>query len=512
MERLGALIEAHLEGRPSWVALLGPRKIGKTSLLRHLQKQAAATESAVVVTLDLFAVDAKVQEVFTALIGALLAGACEGSGHLELAGRLRTRPPPYTGDLAHALSIALPFDCVGRTLALLEALQRPQVSNAELTEVLGLPEAFAQELGKSLWVILDEVQELEALNRQKPFSKRHTIFRLMRSVWQEHSQVSYWVTGSQVSMLRALLTDRRSPFHGHFQLQPLGPFELDVAAELLIEGTTKTRRGKDAPAAAALVAKTLGGHPFYMQVLGEELELRRVPLTERSVKAVLQEVLLSPTGRLSLHLQGVLEADAGSGQQLGVLRALARGEASLAELVKQNPTLSRESTHVMLRRLEGADLVLRDEATHRFRVADPALASYLRVGGLEAEPSPAVLGDEGEQAAARHLLAQGLRPVYQSYRSLGPADLVVLEPGRRLALQVKRSPLPIYIKETDYQRLALWAKEQSMEPVLCQVEPEEPTTVHYLRWSESTKTGRRRRFDESSAAASVLSLLDELSP
>ena len=30
------------------------------------------------------------------------------------------------------------------------------------------------------------------------------------------------------------------------------------------------------------------------------------------------------------------------------------------------------------------------------------------IGGLTGEPSPSVLGDEGERAAARHLLTQGL--------------------------------------------------------------------------------------------------------
>lgn len=506
MEQLDALMAGHLQGRPSWVALLGPRKIGKTSILRELRRR-TQSQGAIVVVVDLFQIDARVQDVFAAFLGRLLAGACEGAGHKDLAGRIQTRLPSISGELAHEVSTALPFTGTGRALELIDAMRSTHVSNEQIREVLALPEMFAQELGP-IWVILDEVQELEALNRQKPFNKRHTIFRLMRSVWQEHEKVSYWATGSQVSMLATVFTDRRAPFHGHFQIVPVGPFESDDAVELLLNKTDDSRKAADAREAAELATETLGGHPFYLQVLGEEIELRRVELSVKSVKSVLQETLLAPMGRLALHLQGIIEADAGSGQQLAVLRALARRPSTLAELVSANPSLTRDSTSVLLRRLEQADLVVRDAKAPRFEVADRALAAYLRVGGVASEPAPSVLGDAGERAAVRHLMDQGIRPVYQSYRSLGPADLVVLEPDRRLAFQVKRSPLPLYIKETEYQRLLKWASDQSLLPVLCQVEPESPDVVRYWRWAAGRKTGKRRRFDEGAAVTSVLELLD----
>jgi hypothetical protein len=506
MSQLGALVEDHIRGRPSWVVLLGTRKIGKTSVLRELQRR-VRTQGNVVVWLDLFEIDTRVQEVFTAFLWRMLVGASEAAGHLDLAARLRTRPPPFGGGLAHEVSTSLPFPCVGRALGLIDIMRSTRVGNAEVTEALGLTELFGQELGP-VWVVLDEVQELAALDRQRPFSGTHTVFKLMRSVWQGHEKVSYWATGSQVSMLSRVFGDRRSPFHGHFKVVHVGPFGPREAADLLLEQVDPTLRGDDARDAADLAARAVGGHPFYLQVLGEELELRRVGLSTRSVKSLLQEILLTPTGRLALHLTGVLRADAGSGKQLAVLRALARGEASLAELVAANPSMSREETHPLLRRLEAADLVFRDHETHRFQVADAALAAYLRAGGLSAEPSPAVLGDEGERAVARHLLSQGLRPVFQSYRSLGPADLVVLEPGRRLAIQVKRTTAPVHLSEVEYQRLRKWASTQDMTAAICQVEPEPPGRVRYWSLESARRTRGGRRFEEDASLATALELLD----
>ena len=505
LDRLSRQLRDHLSGRPSWVVLLGPRKVGKTSILQELYRSMEG-QLGPVVFLDLFRTDSRVQDVFLAYIVELLAAACRSKGGQDLAERVRAAPMALEGDLAHAVSTTLPFEATGRALALAGALRARSIDGTTVAEILELPERFAVEIGP-VWVVLDELQELEALNRQQPFNKRHTVYRLMRSVWQGHEKVSYWGTGSQVSMLTRLFTDRRSPFHGHFQLVEVPPFAVEQATELLLERLPDRLEGPQAGDAARMAVEALGAHPFYVQLLGEELELRQIELTRQGINSVLQEILLSPSGRLALHLQGVIEADAGKGHQLAVLRALASGEASLSELVSRRPSFGRDATHAVLRRLEAADLVTRDHRTHRFRVADRALAAYLRMGGLSPDPPPAVIGAQGERIAARHLMGQGLRPVYQSYRSLGPADLVVLEPGRRLAIQVKATPSLVTLSESEFQRMIRWAHEQQLLPVLCQVELGAPERVRYWPWSAARKTGQRRKFDPADQVATALELL-----
>lgn len=504
--QLSALVEAHDAGRPSWVALLGPRKIGKTSILRELQSRRRAGGAGDAAWVDLFRVDARVQDVFAAYVAAVLEASCMAVRREDLAARVRGSPRELGAELAHDLSRALPDAGARSALSVLERLRRPSVSSGDVEEALELPERLAADVGP-LWVIIDEIQELAGLDRQRPFDKQHSVFRLMRSVWQTHERVSYWATGSNVSMLSSAFHSRQAPFHGHFRTVLVGPFEEHVAARLLLSRMPRDLLADDAEEAAGVAASTLGGHPFYVQVLGEELELRRTALSVRGVKAVLQEILLSPAGRLALHLQGIIEADAGSSQQVAVLRALSRRPSGLSELVTGNPSLPREATHAILRRLEKADLVSRDTATGVFRVSDPALASYLRIGGLLADAPPSVLGDEGERRAAKDLMSQGLRPVFQSYRSLGPADLVVLEPRRRLAIQVKRTPCPVYVTSAEHKRLERWADEGSLFPVMCQVEPDSPGTVRYWRWSDGARAGRRVRFDADVSSPTVLALL-----
>ncbi len=171
-----------------------------------------------------------------------------------------------------------------------------------------------------------------------------------------------------------------------------------------------------------------------------------------------------------------------------------------------NRSFTRAACHALLRRLEAADLVVRDHDAHTFRTADPALALWLRTGGIAAEPAPAILGDLGERVAARQLMRQGFRPVYQSYRSLGPADLVSLEPGRRIAVQVKRTTLPLYVSETAFQRLTRWAAEQDTTALLCRVDPE-TDEAQWWRWSDGRPTRKSRRFHADDARPTALELL-----
>lgn len=81
-----------------------------------------------------------------------------------------------------------------------------------------------------LWIVvaLDEFQELAGLS-----PKDFALFARLRSVWQRHRRVAYFISGSARSMLLALVTEEASPFFQHFSILELGPFNRDAAIELL---------------------------------------------------------------------------------------------------------------------------------------------------------------------------------------------------------------------------------------------------------------------------------------
>ena len=108
----------------------------------------------------------------------------------------------------------------------------------------------------------------------------------MRSVWQRHERVAYVVSGSAPSVLRHMVFDRASPFFQHFDVMELGPMGHDDATALLREGS----EGAIPVGLADRLVDLTGGHPFYFQVLGEELLHVPGPVDDEALREALQPV------------------------------------------------------------------------------------------------------------------------------------------------------------------------------------------------------------------------------
>jgi AAA+ ATPase superfamily predicted ATPase len=205
------------------VAIIGPRKIGKTSLVLEAARRAHSPSLRVVV-LDTQEQSPVSGEVFRHLALRVLdaAFASEVGESLE---RLIHSPAGYRAALLRSenfgkLSSALRSE-------LLE-IPEGQVTDERIHSWLDAPERLAEALGLWIVVALDEFQELAGLS-----PKDFALFARLRSVWQRHRRVAYFISGSARSMLLALVTEEASPFFQHFSILELGPFTRDAAIELL---------------------------------------------------------------------------------------------------------------------------------------------------------------------------------------------------------------------------------------------------------------------------------------
>lgn len=74
-------------------------------------------------------------------------------------------------------------------------------------EVLALPEQMAKQIGKHIVVCIDEFQQVAEWPDSLQAQKR------MRGVWQHHQQASYCLFGSRQHMMNQLFQSRRMPFY-----------------------------------------------------------------------------------------------------------------------------------------------------------------------------------------------------------------------------------------------------------------------------------------------------------
>lgn len=289
LEALARAMQRLVAGEPQWVAILGPRKIGKTSLVLEAARR-ARTDTLRVITLDVQEQGPVSAGVFRRLALAVLDAAL-GRELGESLERLAHKPAAYRSLLQQSAQFGrLSASLRSEILELVEGEIRPE----RLGAWLDLPQQLAAALGLFFVIALDEFQELETLKTPKNFNA----FMLMRSHWQKHRRVAYFISGSARSMLLNLVRSPQSPFFQHFVIRELGPFDSEAAAELLRRESHP--ESPIPPDVAELAVRTIGGFPFYLQLLGEELVERPGIPDHASLKASLQKLLFSRTGRLVL--------------------------------------------------------------------------------------------------------------------------------------------------------------------------------------------------------------------
>jgi len=441
VERLLALIAQLEAGEPSWLAILGPRKIGKTSLIMECARRSTRTQ------VQIAAIDtmehSPVSTEFFRRYALRVLDAMFASELGESPEALAQAPDAYRAALMDAPRFAKLDAGLRRFIFELPAAE---IDPPFIRACLELPERLASALGTPILVAIDEFQELAVLTR-----KRGSIepYPMMRSAWQKHRHTAYVISGSARTMLERLVTAKSSPFFQHFALMDLGPLPASAAIQLLVESSPSPRAIPTELAAEAV--RVLGARPFYLQMLGESIVRTDPPYDRATLKGVIQDLLFSRTGRLALYFENEFDRLVGRSTTLAAtLEGLARGPRRLADLARE---IGAPSGQVLgyLDRL-GDAVRRRDDGRHELEDETFGLwLSWRRPGGSVVPMG--VLGDQAERVVAEHLARSGFELVYQSRGSRGAFDLLATRGAQQLGVQVKRSALPLRFAPAEWNRM-----------------------------------------------------------
>lgn len=189
------------------VVLISPRRMGKTSLVRHVISQVDATKIAVV-NLDIY--DCRTEYEFYNKLATAILKQTSGKGDMMLRNikEFLTRLTPKISfglDPANEMSVSLGI--------------APEDYTPE--EILQLPEKIALKLGKRIVVCIDEFQQIGNFPNSLEVQKR------VRGVWQLQQEVSYCLYGSKKHMLTKLFQSKRMPFYQFGDIRFLNPIALD---------------------------------------------------------------------------------------------------------------------------------------------------------------------------------------------------------------------------------------------------------------------------------------------
>lgn len=175
------------------VILISPRRMGKTSLVRHVQD---VVDSAIVQTVYIDIYDCRSEYDFYNKFATAIMKQTANKMEMvlenikqflvRLTPKISFQPDPVS-DYSISLGIT------------------PKDYSPE--EILALPEQVALKIGKHIVICIDEFQQIGEWNDSLIVQKR------MRGVWQHQEHVSYCLFGSKQHMMTNLFQNKRMPFY-----------------------------------------------------------------------------------------------------------------------------------------------------------------------------------------------------------------------------------------------------------------------------------------------------------
>ncbi|HZY91401.1 MAG TPA: ATP-binding protein [Thermoplasmata archaeon] len=332
LDELVRLVDA---GR--WVVLLGPRMVGKTSLLKAANHRFDRPS----IYVNLWGARGTL-----GFVNAFVHGLNSSRSVLT---RLR-------GAIRRIEGVSLGPGGISVT-----APHRPLRTVWDLLDVIG------HEAGRSV-IEFDEVQEVAQASG--------SILRILGNLFNTHPEVVFVFSGSRFGVIRTLLEPPgSSPLFGRPPATVrLGPFDRDTSVAFLARGLKEYRRDVAEPRLQEVVDRTLDGIPGWLTLFGNHLTVERMSL-EQAERATVHEARRVVRTELGHFLAG---RDART--YWTALRVVAGGaswtEVREALSARRGTPVNDNTVRNLLRTLAYASVV--EETEGRYRIADPMVREFVQ--------------------------------------------------------------------------------------------------------------------------------------
>jgi len=361
-EEIRTLIGLVKNGQP--VSLIGPRRIGKTSII--LASLSRSSLPYVLFSAEEFIKNERgfnFQEFLSAYVSKVTNLALSLAG-LKFQFTEKTRSYlKQLRELIGGVKIYLNMPEISALIdIILDKAERGKELDEEFNRVLDLPQIFAERLGiERLIIAIDEFQYLKYAKQSLP-----EIFHLMRSKWQFQRNVSYLISGSAVGMLKEIVSGKEQPFYQFFYSMKVNPFNRETSRNFLKKGfETEGINVSDHEIEAAV--DYVDGFPAWLNLVGIKAVTER-----RSIRQILEDLPRD---------ENVINAIEGDVKKLSpsaksVLRKLATlgGKGRLKDLGDDVWTVNRG-----ISQLTRYGYVEKEERGI-YRIVDPMVVHYLNQG------------------------------------------------------------------------------------------------------------------------------------
>lgn len=337
------------------VILMSPRRLGKTSLVKHVCNK-LDEEDIITVYLDIFGCKSEYDFYNKLAAEVLKQTASKYELWLEeakefiyrLTPKISFSPEP-NADFAISLGIT------------------PKTHTPE--EVLGMAEKIAIKRGKRIVICIDEFQQIGEMANSKQIQAR------LRTVWQHQKQVSYCLFGSKHHLMSAIFLHRSMPFYQFGDIISLDKIATADWVEYIVSHFADGKR-TISRALAEDICKFTENYSAYVQQLSwlvftqkEEGET----VTEEDVKQAMNDLLATNEILFMQMIEPLSE------YQLNFLRAIASGvtkDFGLSEVREEYKLGSYSNINRLKTALLERDLIEKRGA--ETVMTDPVFAKWIK--------------------------------------------------------------------------------------------------------------------------------------
>ena len=354
---LDALKKDMLNGQN--VALIAPRRYGKSSLVRRASQELAADEGVLVAEIDLM--KAPTRERFASHLARAihddLASTSEKAkeGVLRFFSSLRVKPTVTYNALDASFSFS--FSSTHTSDDIDDTIER----------LLELPAQLAAEQRKIVVVYFDEFQEVTSIDPNLP--------ALMRAIFQEQPDVSHVYAGSKRDMMHRLFNAKQEPFYRSAKVMEIGVIPVELFKSFVKERFDATDRGISDEVVDDLLATTRG-HPYATQELAyalwDEVPMGHAALTS-DLERALDAVLRSENARFTL----LWETLARSRRQLLQALAVEPGHVQSTKYIDRHGLPAATTMQKAAEALVARELIAK-RADGQHEIVEPFLAEWVK--------------------------------------------------------------------------------------------------------------------------------------
>ena len=338
------------EGYRQNVALLGPRYVGKSSVLEHFISN-LDDEEILVIYLDLEQKD--FHYFYSKFITSLLYNFA------------KIKKLPLQEDLNLLLETTKPL--IPQTVEVIKKIRQDFTENKIAEAYLGLltlPEVFTNEAEKFCVLILDEFQNLEDFPLKN-------VFQNLGNKIMTQKRCLYVISSSYQNLAKKILAEKLSLLFGNFEMSFLEPFDLQNSQAFIEHNLKSIKVGAQL---RNFLTDFTGGHPLSLNLICQELiNLSAIhkqneifmPLMAQAI----ENTIFEKWGVLSRHFELIInEICQGRGNRgpAVILMALSNGKHKIVELLEEVKTGKNQLTQ-KLNRLLDTGVIVKNENFYYFK-------------------------------------------------------------------------------------------------------------------------------------------------